>query len=212
MKIGIIGSGNIGGNAGLHFAKAGHEVLFSSRNPEKLSHLSSEAGPKAGTGTPEDAAQFSDIIVLSVPYRAIPELAETLRGKLKDKIIIDTCNPYPGRDGAIAEVVRGNRSRRQSQLTVEQFPQSHIVKALNTIYFVHLKEYAFREPGNRIALPIAGNDVAAKQTVTRLFDQIGFDTVDIGTIADSRPMEVDDILYNKPMNSFQIKAILEQEP
>jgi len=210
MKVGIIGSGNIGGNFGIHLAKAGHEVMFSSRHPEQLTELQEKAGPNAQTGTPDEAAVFGEIIVLSIPFKSIEKVAKDLAGVLREKIIIDTCNPYPGRDGEIATEVINNPNLRQSAYTAQQFPHSKIVKALNTIYYVHLRDYAFRPAGNRIALPIAGDNPAAKNEVTRLLKDIGFDVVDVGTINDSEVMEVDQLLYNKPMPAREMKEKLKK--
>ncbi len=210
MKAGIIGSGNIGGNFGIHLAKAGHEVMFSSRHPEQLTELQEKAGPNAQTGTPDEAAVFGEIIVLSIPFKSIEKVAKDLAGVLREKIIIDTCNPYPGRDGEIATEVINNPNLRQSAYTAQQFPHSKIVKALNTIYYVHLRDYAFPPAGNRFALPIAGDDPAAKNEVTRLLKDIGFDVVDVGTINDSEVMEVDQLLYNKPMPAREMKEKLKK--
>ncbi len=208
MKIGIIGSGNIGGNFGIHLAKAGHEVMFSSRHPEQLTALKEEAGPNAQTGTPDEAAVFGEVVVLSIPFKAIEKVAEELKDVLRSKIIIDTCNPYPARDGEIATQVINDPAMRQSGYTAQQFPHSDVVKALNTIYYKHLRDYAFRSPEEHIALPIAGDDQAAKKIVSQLLHDIGFDAVDVGTMDNSGVMEVDQLLYNKPMSAKDMREKL----
>ncbi len=210
MKIGIIGSGNIGGNFGTHLARAGHQVMFSSRNPGQLTSLADQAGENAQTGSIEEAASFGEVVVLSVPFKAIEDIAKAIGDKVKGKVIIDTCNPYPGRDGAVATNVMNDDAMRQSAYTVTHFPGAKVVKALNTIYYVHLKEHAFRSEGNRTGLPIAGDDEEAKKTVSQLLQDIGFDPVDVGTIADSKVMEVDQALYNKPMPAQAIKEKLKK--
>jgi len=208
LKIGIIGSGNIGGNFGLHLTEAGHEVMFSSRHPEQLSGLVRQAGVRACSGTVEEASQYGQILVLSIPYMAIWHVAKKIANHAINKTVIDTCNPYPERDGEIALKVKNNPEKRETQLTLDSLPMSHIVKGLNTIYYKDLKNFAFRKSEERIALPLAGNDEWAKETVTRLLDDIGFDVVDIGTIGESRPMEVNQELFNKPMTASEIKAVL----
>lgn len=211
MKVGIIGSGNIGGNFGIHLAKAGHQVLFSSRHPDQLQELVQNAGDTAKKGTIEEAAAFGDMLVLSVPFKAIESIAETIGNLTKNKVIIDTCNPYPGRDGDIASKVIDNPNMRQSAYTTSHFPSSKIVKALNTIYFVHLRDYAFREGKDKVAIPIAGDDTDAKQKVSQLLMDIGFDPVDVGKLADSQVMEVDQLLYNKPMSAQEMRNKLKQQ-
>jgi len=205
MKIGIIGSGHIGGNFGIHLAQAGHQVMFSSRHPEQLSDLVTEAGNNAQKGTVEEAAAFGELLVLSVPFKAIEPLAQAIGEDTQGKILIDTCNPYPQRDGEVAQRVIDNPQRRQSAYTAQQFPKARIVKALNTIYYVHLKDYAFREGDARIALPLAGDDAEARQTVSQLLSDIGFEPVDIGALNASEVMEVDQILYNSPMTARELK-------
>lgn len=211
MKVGIIGSGHIGGNFGIHLAKAGYEVMFSSRHPEQLSALVKEAGENASKGSIEEAAKFGELIVLSVPFKAIETLADSIADQVKNKIIIDTCNPYPGRDGEVASKVINDPDMRQSAYTAQHFPASRLVKALNTIYFEHLRDYAFRSGEDKIALPLAGDDGDAKQTVSKLLQDIGFEPVDVGTLADSEVMEVDQLLYNKPMHAREMKDKLKQK-
>ena len=208
MKVGIIGSGHIGGNFGIHLAKAGYQVMFSSRHPEQLTELVQEAGENAQKGTIEEAANFGELLVLSVPFKAIAPLSKTIAEQAKNKVIIDTCNPYPARDGEVATKIINDSSMRHSAYTASQFPSSKVVKALNTIYFVHLRDYAFRSPENRVALPIAGDHIDAKNTVSQLLLDIGFDVVDVGTMADSKVMEVDQLLYNKPMSAKEMQAKL----
>ncbi|MGK7393625.1 MAG: NADPH-dependent F420 reductase [Candidatus Cyclobacteriaceae bacterium M3_2C_046] len=207
-KVSIIGSGNIGGNLGLHLTKAGYEVLFSSRHPHKLNELSQQAGPLARTGSIIEAAQFSDMVVFAVPFKALPELADQIGDQLKGKTIVDTSNPYPKRDGEIATKLKKDKSRRETQLTVDLFPQSSVVKVLNTIYYLHLRDFAFLPQGQRYALPMAGTDASAKVRVTKILHDIGFEVVDIGGIKDSRIMEVDQPLYNNPLTKKEIEALL----
>src|SRR4051794_10888736 len=98
MKIGIIGTGQIGGTLAKLWVDAGHEVLLSSRHPDQLKSLAKRLGPKARVGTPREAASFGDVVLVSVPYKALPELGRDLKSELAGKIVLDTCNPYPERD------------------------------------------------------------------------------------------------------------------
>lgn len=205
MKIGIIGSGNIGGNLGLHFTNAGHQVLFSSRHPEELKELSAEAGKKAKVGSVEEAAEFGELLVLSVPFKAIPELSEKL-SPLKDKIIIETTNPYPERDGEIAERIRKNE-KPASVFVADEFPEAHVIKAFNTIYYKHLRGQAFRE-GERRAIPFAGDHEPSLEVVRELIEEIGFAAVYVGDLSESHPMDVGNELYNKDLTAKEAHDIL----
>ena len=177
--IGLIGAGHIGSQiARLAVANNYNVVIGNSRGPETLSALVAELGPKARAATAAEAAKAGDIVVVSVPlknYRSVP--VEPLRGK----IVIDTNNYYPQRDGHIREL--DNESTTTAELLQAHLPTSKVVKAFNHIYAAALTSDG--QPAgtaNRRALAIAGNDREAKATVTRLLDQFGFDTVDAGLL------------------------------
>jgi 8-hydroxy-5-deazaflavin:NADPH oxidoreductase len=177
--IGIIGAGHIGSQVARLAVRAGYNVVISnSRGPETLSGLIAELGPKARAATPVEAAKAGDMVVVSVPlknYRQVP--AEPLAGK----IVIDTNNYYPERDGHIPEL--DNESTTTAELLQAHLPTSKVVKGFNHIYAAELTTDG-RTAGtkNRRALAIAGDDKDAKATVTRLLDQFGFDTVDAGRL------------------------------
>jgi predicted dinucleotide-binding enzyme len=128
MKIGIIGSGNIGGTSGQHWAKAGHEVMFSSRNPEALKPMATAMD--AQTGTVQEAATFGEVILLAIPFGKIPDLAQQI-GRLDHKILIDATNPYPQRDGDVARQVIEDKSQTATGYVASQFPGAHTIKAFN---------------------------------------------------------------------------------
>jgi predicted dinucleotide-binding enzyme len=177
----FIGSGNIGSTVARLAIAAGHDVVMSnSRGPETLAGLVSELGPNARAATAEDAAAAGDVVVVTIPlknYRSVP--VEVLRGK----VVIDTMNYYPDRDGLIAEL--DDESTTTSELLQAHLPGAHVVKVFNNIFYVHLAALA-RPSGaaDRSALAIAGDDAGAKSTVTRLLDEIGYDTVDLGPLAE----------------------------
>ena len=179
--IGIIGAGNIGAQvARLAVGRGYHVVISNSRGPETLSGLVAELGQNARAATPHEAAQAGDIVVVSVPlknYRSIP--VEPLAGK----VVIDTNNYYPERDGRIPEL--DNESTTTAELLQAHLPASKVVKAFNHIYAAQLTTDG-RPAGTpkRRALVIAGDDRAAKATVTKLLDEFGFDTVDAGPLAE----------------------------
>nr|WP_194201834.1 NAD(P)-binding domain-containing protein [Glycomyces albidus] len=179
--IGFIGSGNIGGAIARLAVKAGHRVVLSnSRGPETLADLVAELGPNAAAATPAEAAAAADIAVVSIPlhaYRSVP--VEELRGK----VVFDTNNYYPQRDGQIPEL--DDESTTVSELLQAHLPESFVIKAFNNIFQDHVVELA-RPSGHpeRSLLAIAGDDAAAKRTATDLLDELGYDAYDVGPLAE----------------------------
>lgn len=206
MKIGIIGSGNIGGNLGMHLTDAGYEVMFSSRHPDRLKPLAKQAGTKASVGTVEEAAEFGDIIILAVPFKAVEDVAEKI-GPQTDKTIIETTNPYPNRDGEVAQRVRDS-NKAASVFVAEHFPEAHVVKAFNTVYFKDLRDDAFREDDRR-AIPYAGDHKPSLNILEQLIDEIGFAPVYVGQLSESHPMDVEQELFTENLTAAEVKQILE---
>ena len=190
--VGLIGSGKIGGTVARLAVAAGYDVVLSnSRSPETLKDLVDELGPHASAGTPTQAAEAGDIVVVTIPlhaYRTVP--VEPLAGK----IVIDTNNYYPQRDGQIPEL--DNETTTTSELLQAHLPTSKVVKAFNNIFFRHLLALA-RPAGapDRSALAIAGNDADAKTTVTALLDALGYDTLDVGPLAEGWRYQRDTAAY-----------------
>ncbi len=203
--IGFIGAGHIGSALARHAADAGYDVVLSnSRGPETLSDLVAQLGPKARAGTVQEAARAGDLVVVTIPlknYKSVP--VEPLQGK----IVIDTSNYYPQRDGEIA--VLDSEQTTVSELLQAHLPESKVVKAFNHIWSEHLKSQG-RPAGtqNRRALAIAGNDPEAKKAVARLIDAIGFDVVDAGPLSEGWRFQRDLPAYNRYLNSEEMKAAL----
>jgi predicted dinucleotide-binding enzyme len=181
MRIGIIGAGSIGGTLARQFLHLGHDVAVSnSRGPDTLGELVAELGEKARAMTVADAASFGDIVVVSIPFGRFRELsARAFAGK----VVIDTNNYYPQRDGHFAEL-DSDRST-SSELLAAHLRGARVVKAFNSMYWQHLRDLGrpLRDP-KRIGLPISGDDADAKRIGTNLIDEIGFDAVDAGTLAE----------------------------
>jgi 8-hydroxy-5-deazaflavin:NADPH oxidoreductase len=203
--IGIIGAGHIGSQvARLAIANGYNVVISNSRGPETLSALITELGPKARAATAAEAAKAGEIVVVSVPlknYRSVP--VEPLAGK----IVIDTNNYYPERDGHIREL--DNESTTTSELLQAHLPGSKVVKAFNHIYAAELTTHG--QPAgtpNRRALVIAGDDAAAKTTVTRLLDQFGFDTVDAGPLREGWRIQRDTPGYGPRRTAEELRKDL----
>ena len=206
--LGLIGSGNIGSTLARLAAAAGLDVVLSnSRGPESLSELVAELGGHARAATPAEAARVGDLVVATVPmgaYKALPAAA------LAGKTVIDTMNYYPDRDGHIAELDSGTLT--SARLVQRHLPASAVVKAFNNIDFHRLLTMA-RPAGapDRSALPLAGDDETAKAEAARLLDALGYDTVDIGTLADSWRSEPGTPVYVQPYFPAQRPAGMSQE-
>lgn len=175
VKIGVIGSGNVGSNLGRVLAKAGHQVMFSSRNLEHDKQLAAGAGANARAGTPAQAAAFGDVLIFAVPYGALPDLGKSLGSALKGKVVLDACNPFPNRDGEIA-----NRAREQGagRMSAELLPGARIVRAFNAIGAARMGQ-ANEQPG-KVGMPIASDDKEAIEVASRLIREIGYEPVLIG--------------------------------
>lgn len=204
LKIGIIGTGNIGGALAKHWAKAGHELLISSRHPEELQDLAKSLGPKVRVGTPREAAQFGEVILLSVPYKATPDIGRDLASELKGKVLLDTGNPYPFRDGAMAEDAR----KRGTGVTSKEFlPGVRLVRAFNAINAGNLERDGNRKP-ERLAIPLASDDAEALQIAQRLVRDAGFDPVVVGGLARAREFDVGTKVYTKLLTAKQLRSEL----
>lgn len=181
MKIGLIGAGHIGGTLARLFVNAGHDVAISnSRGPDTLRGLVDELGGRARATTPVEAARFGEVVVVAIPfgrYRDVP--TEAMAGK----IVIDTNNYYPQRDGRFEELDSDRTT--SSEMLQAHLPGARVVKAFNAIRWSELRDGG-RPAGapDRIAIPISGDDKEAKEVVATLIDQIGFDAVDVGTLAE----------------------------
>lgn len=203
--IGLIGAGHIGSQVARLAVKNGYDVVISnSRGPETLTDLVRELGPKARAGTALDAAKSGDIVVVTVPlknYKQVP--VEPLAGK----IVIDTNNYYPQRDGHIPEL--DNESTTTSELLQAHLPKSKVVKAFNHIYAAELTTHGQpRGSKNRRALVIAGDDAEAKKTVTHLLDQFGFDTVDAGPLKEGWRIQRDTPGYGPRRTAEELRKDL----
>jgi 8-hydroxy-5-deazaflavin:NADPH oxidoreductase len=205
MKIGIIGSGNIGGTLGKHWAKAGHEVMFSSRHPEELEAMAKQAN--AQVGTIEETASFSEVMLLAIPFGSIPDIAKQV-GRLQNKILIDATNPYPQRDGAVAQQVIDDPAQTATGYVATQFSGTPVVKAFNSIYFKVLEDQAFQSGGDRVAVQVASDDLSAKQMVMQLIADIGFAPQDIGDLQSSTIFEPGAPLYDKNLKIGEAEALL----
>jgi predicted dinucleotide-binding enzyme len=204
LKIGIIGAGHIGGTLARLWAQAGHEVLLSSRHPDELRGLAAALGPRARVGTPRDAAVFGQVVLVSVPYAALPQVGRDLKTELAGKIVLDTGNPYPSRDGEMAVEAR----RLGTGVASAQYlPGVRLVRAFNAINSGDLAGEAHR-PGEPVAIPLAADDAGALAVAQRLVRDAGFAPVVVGPLSRAREFDVGTPVYTRLMTAPQLKAAL----
>jgi 8-hydroxy-5-deazaflavin:NADPH oxidoreductase len=206
MRIGIIGSGNIGGALARRLTALGHQVsVANSRGPETLAGLAAETGAKAVAV--QEAARAGEVVVVAIPMRNIPDLPKDLFAGVPESIVVvDTGNYYPQqRDGRIEGIEDGLPESRW----VERQLGRPVVKAFNNIYARHLQDHGKPKgaPG-RIALPVAGDDPAAKAAVMRLVDELGFDPVDAGGLNESWRQQPGTPVYAKDYNVEGVRSAL----
>lgn len=204
MKIGFIGSGNIGGAIGELFARAGHEVLFSSRNPDGLKPLVARVGPRARAGTPTEAIAFGDVVFLGVPYSSMPPIGRDYASALKGKIVLDAGNPSVRRDGPSAEAAV---AKGAGLATAEHLPGARIVRAFNQLNFKVFMSEAHR-PSPRVAVPLAGDDAEALAVAARLVTDAGFEPLIVGNLAAGKSFDSSQPIFLKPLTASELRQAL----
>ena len=206
LKIGIIGTGKIGGALARHWVSAGHEVFMSSRHPEALQGLANELGPRAHAGTPLEAAAFGEVILVSVPYAAVPQVGADYASELAGKIVLDTSNPVERRDGAMAIAALEKGSGIAS---AEFLPGARIVRAFNCIPAESLANQPNRQPA-RIAIPLAGDDAEALEVAQRLVGDAGFDGVVVGPLELARHFDLGQPLARGELSAVELRALIDE--
>jgi 8-hydroxy-5-deazaflavin:NADPH oxidoreductase len=204
LKIGIIGAGQIGGTLAGLWVRAGHEVLLSSRHPQELQALAHSLGPKARVGTPREAAAFGEVVLVSVPYGALPQVGRDLKAELAGKIVLDTGNPYPQRDGPMAIAAR---AKGTGVASAEYLPGVRLVRAFNAINSGDLKSEAHRH-GAPVAIPLAGDDREALQVAERLVRDAGFEPLVVGDLSRAREFDVGTAVYTRLLTAPELRRAL----
>jgi hypothetical protein len=203
MRIGLIGAGHIGSTLAKLWADAGHEVVVSSRRPDELAPLVAEIGTRARAGTPLEAAAFGAVVMLTVPLNAVPEVAGEVKQELAGKIVLDTGNAYPNRDGAIATEATADHAG-SAGWAAAMFPGARWVKAFNTVNFKTLETEAHRD-GDRVGIPLASNDAPALDEAAELVRDAGFDPVIIGPLARGKEFETNTPMYNTGKSGRELR-------
>ena len=204
LKIGIIGAGRIGGTLGELWVKAGHEVLLSSRHPERLKGLAKRLGPRARAGTPRQAAAFGDVVLVSVPYHATPQIGRDFAAELAGKIVLDTGNPFPGRDG---EMALAARAKGAGLASAEFLPGVRLVRAFNSVGHYALRSGAHRA-GERIAIPLAGDDKEALVMAARLVRDAGFEPVVVGALSRAKIFDAGTSVFGQALTARELRRRL----
>jgi 8-hydroxy-5-deazaflavin:NADPH oxidoreductase len=204
IPIGTIGAGHIGSTIGGLWIKDGHKVFFSDRHPEELKDLVASLGPLAQAGSITQAIAFGDAVLLTVPYGAIPQIGHDYAAQLKGKIVLDTCNAVPARDGAIATEVEQNGIGVTTQ---KYFPGARIVRAFNTMDYMYMGQQANR-PDPKLAIPIAGDDAEAVKIAAGLVRDAGFEPVEVGKLADAKLFQRGGPGYGQRVTAAELKQKL----
>jgi predicted dinucleotide-binding enzyme len=208
MRIGTIGAGRLGGAVGALWVKAGHPVMFSSRDPDEVQQLVARLGPLARAGTVAEAIAFGEALFLAVPYAAVPAVGAEHRQALNGKIVLDACNAVRARDGAIVDEVQQEGIGITSQ---KYLPGARVVRAFNTISYMVLAREAHRaEP--RLPIPLAGDDAEALRVASQLVKDAGFEPVVAGGLAEARRFQMGAPGYGPMANADELRKNLSRAP
>ena len=206
MKIGIIGSGRVGGTVGELWVKAGHEVVFSARTIEEVNALLGKLnlGPRARAGTPKEAAAFGEAVLISVPYAALPQIGKDNAAELKGKVVLDTSNPIENRDGPMAAEMR---AKGTGVASAELLPGARLVRAFNCVGWNSMRTEAHRA-GEKLAIPLAADDQGALKVAIGLVQEAGFEPVVVGGLARAKEFDVGTPIFGKAVTAKELRAIL----
>ncbi|MBI3096406.1 MAG: NAD(P)-binding domain-containing protein [Rhodocyclales bacterium] len=204
LKIGIIGTGRIGGALAEHWARAGHSLMISSRHPEQLKSLAARLGPKVGVGTPAQAAAFGEVVLIAVPYGALPQVGRDYATQLRGKVVLETGNPFAARDGEMAEAAR---ARGTGVASAEYLPGVRLVRAFSSVPHTAVQGEAHRS-GERVGVPLAADDPAALKLAERLVRDAGFDPVAVGGLARAHDFDVGTAVFGRAMTARELRQAL----
>jgi hypothetical protein len=203
MRIGIVGAGMIGSTVAKLWADAGHEVMVSSRHPNELESLVEQLGKEAAAGTPDEAARFGEVVLITVPLKVILDLARQIGADLVDKVVLDTGNAHEQRDGDLArEATRYNGG--SAGWAASKFPRARWVKAFNSVYYQTLRKEAHRRQ-ELVGIPLAGDDPDALQIASQLVRDAGFEPVVVGRLLRGKEFEPGTAVYNTGMSASDLR-------
>jgi hypothetical protein len=208
MKIGVIGSGRIGSTIGGLWVKAGHEVMFSDRDPEAVKRAIESLGPRARSGSVEEAVAFGDAVLIAVPYGALPAIEKQVGDKLKGKVVIDPNNPVPSRDGEMGAAAKEKGAGVSSAALL---PGARIVRSFNSWGYMTMAREANRA-APRMALPVASDDAGALKIGMQLVHDAGFDPVNAGSLANSKAYDLGSSVSGRVLTAPELRQALNLKP
>ena len=208
MKIGVIGSGRIGSTIGALWVKAGHEVMFSDRDPDAVKRAMDGLGPRARAGSVQEAAAFGDAILIAVPYMALPAVQQQVGQQLKGKVVIDPNNPVASRDG---EMGAQAREKGAGVSTAALLPGVRVARAFNSWGYSVMAREANR-PAPRMAIPVAADDPVALKVGMQLVNDAGFDAVDAGSLAASKAFDLGSSVSGRVLTAPELRQALQLKP
>jgi predicted dinucleotide-binding enzyme len=208
LRIGVIGSGRIGSTLGGLWAKAGHEVMFSDRDPEQAKRVASEVGKGARAGSPEEAVAFGDAVLIAVPYGALPAVAKQVGAQLKGKVVVDPNNPVPARDGELGAQAK---AKGAAVSTAAILPGARLVRSFNSWGYAIMAREADRAAPH-MAMPVAADDAGALKVGLALVRDAGFVPVAAGSLADSKAYDLGSSVSGKVMGADELRQALNLKP
>jgi predicted dinucleotide-binding enzyme len=203
LKIGFIGAGKIGGGLAKLWAAAGYQVMLSARDLGPAQELAAQIGPNAQVGTPAQAAAWGDVVVVTVPYAALPQIGRDNAAALKGKIVLDTCNPVAARDG---DMTKDALEKGTGVMDAIYLPGTRLVRAFNVMGAGNLIPIAQRT-GEKLGVPLAADDPEALKVATQLVRDAGFDAVVVGGLASAQSFDLGHAVHG-PMSGSAIRAAL----
>jgi predicted dinucleotide-binding enzyme len=208
-RIGVVGSGRLGGTVGALWVKAGHPVMFSSRHPDELEDMVARRGPLASAGSVQQAIAFGDVVLIAVPYAALPKIGEEHRDALKGKVVLDACNAVASRDGG---ELRNEVDQNGIGVTSQKYlPGARVVRAFNTLSSGILAREAHRADP-RLGIPIAGDDAHAVEVATQLVRDAGFEPVVVGKLKDASRFQQGTAGYGQNVTAVELRRTLSLSP
>ena len=208
MKIGVIGAGRIGSTFGALWVKAGHEVMFSDRDPEAVKRAMNGLGSRASAGSVQEAVAFGEAILIAVPYGALPAIRDQVGAQLKGKVVIDPNNPVPARDGELGAQAK---EKGAAVSTAALLPGARLVRAFNSWGYALMAREANR-PAPRMAIPVAADDPVALKVGMQLVADAGFDPVNAGSLADSKAFDLGSAVSGRVMSADELRQALKLKP
>jgi 8-hydroxy-5-deazaflavin:NADPH oxidoreductase len=203
MRIGVIGAGSLGGTVGRLWVQAGHQVMFSSRHPEELASMTRELGARASAGTPRQAAEFGEVLLFAVPYEALTQLGRELQPLLKNKVVLDACNP---RNDAFAREAEANGVGATS---AKYLPGARLVRAFSAVDATAIAASARREE-DKLGVPIAGDETQAVNVAAQLVRDAGCEPVIVGNLAAARSFQRGSPGFRANTTARELRRLLDQ--